>query len=1123
MAIDLKKDFLGGLDLDSSPYYMEANSYADALNISRDAIEGANDVAITNIVGNRLVSYNKPTGLNVTIGSFPFPLRNTVIYFNWNINLRHQVLEYDNDTRTITKIFENLTDSSDVDILGFTQYNKITSINIFPRTTDDGDLLFFIDSVGRPTVMNITRFKNGEYTPVTRDIIDVNKRPPLSPPSCVYDNDVTHSLNYLRNRLFRFQQLWNYDDFEESTPSPVSAVPLPTNILDQVFSSVSTNNNVITIQLNSGPKNVKGVTLLMSYSEKTNSWNDFENVITLDKETLGIADDTDFAYQFYNEGTYPVYDLIKRRQLFSYVPDKAKSQEMPNGNVLTYGAITEGLSRELTPNVVIAINTVAAGSGGATGSLNGVATYLGTMGSVASYKIDFTGVPTVGTVVELNLITTPGGVVKIASTYTTIFGDTAASVTAGLVAGQTMPFIIQNVSAVGGTLFFGFIDANYDFDSLVISSPSVLVDTSSIATWGFQTQRILGLAYFDEKGKTNGVLYNTGIEFPAYAENGSQQVLLPYINAKIYHVPPEWAYSFQWVVSPEGTTWLYWECIDVVTTETDFIYFDITNMILTSQKNPTLASVLNWSFVDGDRMRLIRKMSDNTVYDETYDAALVGIVNSPTIQGIPQPDKTFVKIRKVAPFAALDYSSNFFVIQLYRPAQAIPSAEDVVFNEFAQQFPIIDPTTAERVHGGQVTNQDILTNTAAEFNFYEGGSYFRLRTVNITATTSNIFYVQDRNFVDFYISGVNSLQGRPSAIDIYQRETFFSAMVRFGQEYQPNTNINGLNLFLPENFQEYDYGYADIERMKVRDRQMRIFQKFKTGVVSIFSQINKSPDGTTINVVTDKLLNPIQYYLGDYGINSAPESLSSFNHADYFTDNNRGAIVRVSLDGVSAISVQFKVNSWAVTELPLRTGDCKIYGAFNQQLNQYIISLNAVDNSPAQTLIYSEDIKNFESFASYTPENMCTLGTLFISFKNGDLYTHDNPIYNNFYNTQYPSSITPIFNKDPMVKKVFDAIAYQSNKKWVSPTTGDIQTSMVNPQTNTIQTSQLIDQDYERQENVLYAAFLRDYNSLGGLLNGDFLNGVYIKTKLVCPAASTTGIVSFQFPYINYQISPRNF
>jgi hypothetical protein len=939
-VIDVIPSFKG-LDLDTDLFSLPKGFYIDALNISRDTVSANKDLSAVNIVGNRLVDYDLPAGTNTCIGAYGVLVRNTVIYFVYNNAGRHSILEYDNSTRTITKIFENLTDSDD-DILGFNLLSKINSINVYIR--DEGDLLFFLDSLGRPTTMNIQKFKDGDYTPVTRAIIDLHKAPPLSPPDAVYDNDASVGTNDTRNKLFRFKYRWIYDDNEKSTWSPISAVPYPVSILDADFTNVPTNNNVIHIQMNSGPQNVKSIELAVSFVNKVSQWpENFQSVVEINKDEESIDDDIDFNYDFFNDSTYPTVNPEEDILDFDRVPRYAKSQEMPNGNVLVYAGVTEGYDKDLDPNVVITINTIAAGNGGTIGSLNGVTTITLDNGLTQAFNIVFSGVPATGTVVEVEVQQVSGGAIFLAATYTTLAGDTASSVAAAISASFDALNEVFDASVVGNTVFVvanAPLDPKRIFHSLTITPPGSSADNDSIATWKWSTSRNIGLIYFDSKGVTNGVLYNAKIVFPAYAENGSDVPLLPYINVKIYHEPPEWASSYQFVMSKEPTTYLFWECIAVDDNEADFIYFDVSNIAINNTQNPTVASVLSYSFQDGDRMRLIRRMSDGNVFSSSYDAEILGQIIDPIVSGVPI-NGTFIKIRNTTLFDAVDYSSEFFVIEIYRPGQSAPSETNQVYYEFGEQYPIINPATEERVHGGQVTNQSTDFVTPAEVNLYEGDSYFRARTVYLSESGIGTFNVQDRNFVDSYPSAVSSVDGRPSVIEINARSATYGATIRFGQAYQANTNVNGFNRFYAEDFIDCDLSYGDIMRLKVRDRFMRVFQRLKTGVVPLFNQISKNADGNEISVVTNQLLNPVQYYAGDYGIGDCPESLSSYNFADYFADNIRGAIIRVSNDGNTPISVLYKVNSWSIEQLPLRGQTFKAYGAYDQRINNYILALEA--------------------------------------------------------------------------------------------------------------------------------------------------------------------------------------
>src|SRR5690606_2013299 len=143
---------------------------------------------------------------------------------------------------------------------------------------------------------------------------------------------------------------------------------------------------------------------------------------------------------------------------------------------------------------------------------------------------------------------------------------------------------------------------------------------------------------------------------------------------------------YQWVITKEPTHYLFFECVDVNTSESDYLYFNIENLPINQRKNPTTANVIEWSFQDGDRMRLIKKDSDDTVYDSTYDAAIEGILTDPIINDVSTTGR-YIKIKNVAPFSSVDYSSKFFIIELYRPGLQSPTDENQVYYEFGVQFP----------------------------------------------------------------------------------------------------------------------------------------------------------------------------------------------------------------------------------------------------------------------------------------------------------------------------------------------------------------------------------------------------------------------------------------------------
>lgn len=1042
-----------------------------------------------NIATYDLVSDNTVGG-NKTIGAFANTLRNTIVFMNWNENGYSGVYEYNSTTRTIVPIFENLIDSGNVDVLGFTENEKISSINIFNR--NEGDLLFFIDSLDRPTFMSIDRMKAKQYVPVTRSIIDAAKNAPLIPPAIVYGDDTTKRVNYLRNRFFRFQYRYVYDDFFKSTYSPISEVLVPVGILDINTNDNPEKNNIITLSVFSGEKNVIAIEIAMSYSEKSNLWVNFSTVTTINKSDSSISDNTFFSYIFTNDSTYPTIDPAESDLLFDWLPQKAKCQELLNGNVLGYGAITEGYDKQTFDNITVQVDSYIVNAP-TSGSLTQVTTIRDTAPFDYFASTTFEGIPAVGTTIEMTVKRRSDNTYVRGSFYTTVLGDTNASAMVATV-GSFGTYNVFDSFAYDGTKTVNYEFSRTDyFDDIVINinAPSSALASNSIPTWKWSTERNIGIAYFDKKGVTNGILYNTKVTFPAYADNISNQVSLPQINVFIYDRPPLWAHSYQFLFTKENTYAIYWATSSVDTSETNYIYFEVTGFVVNAERFPTTANVLTYTFQDGDRLRLIKPLSQPTYYSDDFDTEILGYLDSPVINGVAQTGKRYLKINKSTVFN-ISYTQNNYEIEIYRPQQPIANDANQTYYEAGLQFDILNPETSVRVHAGQITDQSADLVTPASFQFRNGDWYFRPRSIALSNSGTATFNVMDRNIVDVYISGVNSIDGRPNLIELNARNAFYGATVRHGQAYQPNTNINGLNRFYPQDFLDVDYSYGDIVRLKTRDRFIRCFQTLKIGSIPLFNKIGKSLTGDEVVIQTNTLLNPIQYYVGDWGIGTAACSLASFNFADYFCDNIKGAICRVSNNGVEPISIVYKMNSWATNELPSRKSPYFIYGCFEQRQNNYVVAIEATLTSEAKTLTWDEEANRFDSFVSFHPEMMCQLGVLFVTFKDGQLWTHDNePFYNNFYGTQYNQSITGIFNKNVLQKKTFLSVTEVTSKIWYCP---EIETT-INSYGATKQQSGLIEEDFAELEGDFNASFLRDINSQGSLINGDTLKGNWMKIK----------------------------
>lgn len=96
---------------------------------------------------------------------------------------------------------------------------------------------------------------------------------------------------------------------------------------------------------------------------------------------------------------------------------------------------------------------------------------------------------------------------------------------------------------------------------------------------------------------------------------------------------------------------------------------------------------------------------------------------------------------------------------------------------------------------------------------------------------------------------------------------------------------------------------------------------------------------------------------------------------------------------------------------------------------------------PNYTLTHSEGVQGWPSFYSFEPDFMIGMNQYFYTFKGGNLWRHNvNPLRNNFYGVDYPSTITSVFNDLPLQPKVFKTINLEADDAWDAALITDIQT-----------------------------------------------------------------------------------
>ena len=844
-----------------------------------------------------------PSGTNTPIGGFYDQLRNRIIWFNHNSNTYHGIYQYSLTTKIASKLFLCFTDSA-TDILRFNLQYPIHSCAIVYRDEADGDLLYWTDGNteddNRPRYLNLATVST--LAPFTEDMINAAKNAPSQRAVCTYGNDTARPTNTLKKKLFQFRYRWIYANNEKSTCSPYSRVALPFNYSDVDTENDPTNNNYISILVRTGGADVQKLQIIGRESIGDNYGDDFI-ITTIDKDDYPFTENSSYTYDFYNDEYYVTLDKAESSLLFDWLPDNARTLELLNGNVIVYGGIVDGYDAILKDGIDVSITTYLGNvnAPSITYNYDGTTTITLIIGTVITtgiqYNVDFDYVSGL-----------PGDSSPKNVTYTTLVSDSRNDIALGLKAlieGNNVTVVNPSSGVLRVSVPFGGTISN------VVVSTSYSGSENATPSFNWLGQYRLGLIYFDDRMKTNGVVSFVGdaatdsdfsVTMPSFSGTNTN-VLIPIISAAINHTPPTWATSYQWVITPNLLTQkdLYFISCDYQT-DTDFIYVGIQNLYYLGTKNSGF--VPTYDFSKGDRVKIYSAYSGGnyTTYNIALDFEILGVedrtMTNPAIMG------TFLKLNKPTTFPSVAYSANM-LIYIYTPS-INNSEENQFFYEFGETYSIYE-SGGERYHTGDITNQ--TSTQPATFQFYRGDVYFKTRNlyllVNDTTTVSA--QMMDRNFNDYYSSAVNSF-GRQWVIDPDAKETQYPATYRWGGAFQDNTNINDLNRFYPENFDDIDRGKGWIQRFKIRDRILKIFQERGVGQVGVYTKFIQDSSNTSVLTTTDSIItsNNVQYYKGERGIGNQPTSLVSSRDADYFVDPVTGDQIRSSNAGLDSINELYK-------------------------------------------------------------------------------------------------------------------------------------------------------------------------------------------------------------------------
>lgn len=634
--------FDGGRNTDTAPQLSPQNIFTKMLNMRVYGL-GQKGVAAS-FMGNTEVANLLPLGDNQCIGHTEDEENNVFYYFVYNSNKFHTIYRYSSQTKEVTVVIQNLTDTNGADILKFDPDYLVLHANII------SGLMYYCDGLNKARKFNIAKAIDksdaGYGTIIFEDFITSYKQTSIYAPVPSYITDPSRNSNNVYGSQYKFAQRYHYDDFEVSNWSDWSVVPQPAVVPFAGLSAITNDNNCIQLKVETGNKLVTKIELAVlssNPSSSTGGIDTFDWVIStiLDKDEQQIADNSTFVYNFYNDGSYTDTDQDKVNRNYSYMQRIPVCQAL-TGNAMTYTGGKEGFPKvAVKASIAVTFDQLYIPDS-TQNQLNSPSLVINTVSidkehpflSKSRYNPTYQFI--IGHDVKkgnkFEVFGRNGKSDNYYNSFTASGTDTANTIASAIKAwlrsiGRGYPSAAAQISAEnvnsdgdvsfnwgylgqygeGVTVFTGTVNP-VSYQSLKDSGSSLpIIPYGCVTNYGF--------VYVDDDGRESLAYTNAScvIRTPYITEIGDYK--LPVHTITVNHVPPSFAKYWKLVRSkqPHGLEILVQQVVNVPTANTSEYLDLVVGSLLTYQKlHPN--TILNYQFKPGDRIRLIKNVDTGAFY-----------------------------------------------------------------------------------------------------------------------------------------------------------------------------------------------------------------------------------------------------------------------------------------------------------------------------------------------------------------------------------------------------------------------------------------------------------------------------------------------------------------------------
>ena len=268
----------------------------------------------------------------------------------------------------------------------------------------------------------------------------------------------------------------------------------------------------------------------------------------------------------------------------------------------------------------------------------------------------------------------------------------------------------------------------------------------------------------------------------------------------------------------------------------------------------------------------------------------------------------------------------------------------------------------------------------------------------------------------------------------YQEKRKSSGLIYSGL-FNSTSDLNNLNQFIAAEQITKDLNptYGSIQKLHTRDTDLVTLCEDKVLKVLANKDAVFNADGNPQLTANNNVLGQTIPFTGEFGISKNPESFASESFRVYFTDKIRGAVLRLSRDGLTPIS-DHGMKDWFRDNLKLND---TLLGSYDDKKDEYNITLSETTENVGKSVSFREDVRGWVSFKSFVPQNGVSCANEYYTFNNNALWKHNVEKFNNqgdevgrntFYNSHVNSTVNVILNDVPSSVKSFNTINYEGSQ-----------------------------------------------------------------------------------------------